>query len=68
FLGREYKYCLQTPSGQWLYARLPVGQPIEIGSQARVTVPSGRVRLYPSQRPEAAIAHQTNALSMPLVN
>lgn len=68
FLGREYKYCLQTPSGQWLYARLPVGQPLAIGSQARVTVPSGRVRLYPSQRPEAAIAPQTNALSMPLVN
>lgn len=68
FLGREYKYCLQTPSGRWLYARLPVGQPIAIGSHVQVTVPSGRVRVYPPQGSGAAVASLNRALSIPLVN
>jgi iron(III) transport system ATP-binding protein len=68
FLGREYKYCLQTPSGRWLYARLPVGQPIAIGSQVQVTVPCGRVRAYPSQGPGATVASPGSALSIPVVN
>ncbi|TVQ07769.1 MAG: ABC transporter ATP-binding protein [Leptolyngbya sp. DLM2.Bin27] len=67
FLGREYKYCLQTPSGRWLYARLPVGPPIAIGSQAQVTVPSGRVRAYPSQGVTVA-SPGNNVLSIPAVN
>ncbi|WOD38207.1 ABC transporter ATP-binding protein [Nodosilinea sp. E11] len=49
FLGREYKYCLQTPSGRLLHARLPVGKPIAAGSRVQITVPSQRMRLYPSQ-------------------
>ncbi|MEO1070113.1 MAG: ABC transporter ATP-binding protein, partial [Cyanobacteria bacterium J06638_6] len=49
FLGREYKYCLQTPRGKWLYARRPVGNPIAIGSRVNITVPSQQVQLYPRQ-------------------
>jgi iron(III) transport system ATP-binding protein len=49
FLGREYKYCLQTPSGQWLYARLPMTSAIEVGSRVQITVPSQRLRLYAPQ-------------------
>ncbi|WP_431191154.1 ABC transporter ATP-binding protein [Leptolyngbya subtilissima] len=49
FLGREYKYCLQTPSGQLLYARLPMTRAIEVGSRVQIMVPSQRLRLYASQ-------------------
>jgi iron(III) transport system ATP-binding protein len=49
FLGREYKYCLQTPSGQLLYARLPMTSAIEVGSRVQITVPSQRLRLYTPQ-------------------
>ncbi|MBE9136844.1 ABC transporter ATP-binding protein [Nodosilinea sp. LEGE 07088] len=55
FLGREYKYCLQTPAGKWLYARLPVGNPIAIGSRVTITVPSQQVRLYPRQSGDARL-------------
>ncbi len=47
FLGREYKYCLQTASGRSLYARSPVDPRIAIGSRVQITVPSQRLRLYP---------------------
>jgi iron(III) transport system ATP-binding protein len=47
FLGREYKYCLQTVSGRSLYARAPVDHRIAIGSRVQITVPSQRLRLYP---------------------
>jgi iron(III) transport system ATP-binding protein len=46
FLGREYKYCLQTPSGQLLYARLPIDSAIAVGSRVQIAVPSQRLRLY----------------------
>jgi iron(III) transport system ATP-binding protein len=47
FLGREYKYCLQTASGRSLYARSTVDPRIAIGSRVQITVPSQRLRLYP---------------------
>ncbi|WP_017298129.1 ABC transporter ATP-binding protein [Nodosilinea nodulosa] len=48
FLGREYRYCLQTPAGPLIYARQPVGKAIAVGSRVAITVPSQRVRLYPA--------------------
>jgi iron(III) transport system ATP-binding protein len=47
FLGREYKYCLLTPSGNTLHARMPIGRPIDIGSHVRPSIKPQQVRLYP---------------------
>ncbi len=52
FLGREYKYCLQAPSGQTLHARLPVGNAIPLGNRVRLMIKPRRVRLYASQAPD----------------
>ncbi|MGB3202412.1 MAG: ABC transporter ATP-binding protein [Nodosilinea sp.] len=67
FLGREYKYCLQTSTGRLLYARLPLDSAIPLGSRVRVTVPSQRVRLFPALGRGAVVApHSDPSLSMPL--
>jgi iron(III) transport system ATP-binding protein len=50
FLGREYKYCLQMPSGRTLHARLPIGQRIDIGARVKPCIRPQQVRLYPHQR------------------
>lgn len=52
FLGREYKYCLQAPSGQILHARLPVSTAIAPGSRVRLALKSQRLRFYSSSLPE----------------
>jgi len=49
FLGREYKYSLLTPSGATLHARMPISQPIDIGSHVRPSLKSQQVRLYPQE-------------------
>ncbi|MGB7315241.1 MAG: ABC transporter ATP-binding protein, partial [Nodosilinea sp.] len=67
FLGREYQYCLQTPTGQQIYARLPLASAIPVGSRVRVTIPSQRVQLYPAGgRGAAAEIASSTSLSMPL--
>jgi len=66
FLGREYKYCLQTPTGNLIYARLPVGPAIPIGSRVAVTVPSQRVRLYPTLGRKTPAIAGPPSLSVPL--
>ena len=48
FLGREYKYCLQTPSGRTLHARTPLGTQLAIGERVRAFVMSHKqVRFFP---------------------
>jgi iron(III) transport system ATP-binding protein len=49
FLGREYQYCLQTPAGALLYARLPLDYSIAVGSRVQLAIPPERVRLYPAK-------------------
>ncbi|NJL47025.1 MAG: ABC transporter ATP-binding protein [Leptolyngbyaceae cyanobacterium SM2_5_2] len=59
FLGREYKYCLTTPRGQAVYARLPAHQAIPVGCCVRAVIQPWQVRLYPPQSqvsPTAAVA------------
>jgi iron(III) transport system ATP-binding protein len=48
FLGREYRYCLQTPSGQELHARTPVCRPLPVGTRVRLSVPNQTLRFFPS--------------------
>jgi iron(III) transport system ATP-binding protein len=61
FLGREYKYCLLTPSGKTLHARMPVGYPIDIGSHVRPSIKPQQVRLYPK---EVVTWHESNTQSV----
>jgi iron(III) transport system ATP-binding protein len=65
FLGREYKYCLQMPSGRTLHARLPIGQRIDIGARVRPCIRPQQVRLYPEQL-AAERQHQHHKQSRPL--
>jgi len=61
FLGREYKYCLLTPTGKTLHARLPISQPIAIGSHVRPSIKPQQVRLYPK---EVVPWHESNTQSV----
>ena len=53
FLGREYNYCLATPSGHTLHARLPISQVIPVGGQVNPVIPPHPLWIYPSPAPEA---------------
>lgn len=48
FLGREYKYCLQTPSGRTLHARTELGQRIDIGERVKASVTQKCLRFFPT--------------------
>ncbi len=67
FLGREYKYCLQTPTGQLIYARLPLDNAIAVGRRVAVTVPLQRVQLYTALGKTLAEITRPTSLSVPLV-
>lgn len=47
FLGREYRYCLQTPSGKRLHARATVNTRLAIGSRVTISVIPETVRVFP---------------------
>ncbi|AHB88150.1 ABC-type FeII uptake system ATPase component FutC [Thermosynechococcus sp. NK55a] len=47
FLGREYRYCIQLPSGQELHARQPLAVDIPIGTA--VNVAAEAVRFFPKE-------------------
>lgn len=38
FLGREYRYCLETPSGKKLHARTPLSTQLAIGTRVKLSV------------------------------
>jgi iron(III) transport system ATP-binding protein len=67
FLGREYQYCLQTPTGQLIYARLPLGSAIAVGSRVAISVPSQRMRLYPALGRGTVPETSSTSLSVPMV-
>ncbi|NEQ30321.1 MAG: ABC transporter ATP-binding protein [Leptolyngbya sp. SIO4C5] len=46
FLGREYKYCLKTPSNQMLHARTTVRLPV--GAHVRAAVRPQQLRFFPA--------------------
>ncbi|HEY9698341.1 MAG TPA: ABC transporter ATP-binding protein [Trichocoleus sp.] len=47
FLGREYRYCLQTPSGQMLIARTLAEIILPVGASITATLPKTELRLFP---------------------
>jgi iron(III) transport system ATP-binding protein len=38
FLGREYRYCLETPSGKKLHARTALSTQLPVGTRVKLTV------------------------------
>ncbi|MBW4504022.1 MAG: ABC transporter ATP-binding protein [Scytonema hyalinum WJT4-NPBG1] len=47
FLGREYRYCLRTPSGKKLYARTSAAVALPIGMRVRLSVVEQGLRFFP---------------------
>lgn len=47
FLGREYRYCVLTPSGQELHARTTTSQMLPVGAKVRLNVAS-TIKIFPA--------------------
>jgi iron(III) transport system ATP-binding protein len=46
FLGREYRYCLQTPTGRLLHARTSTQQSWEVGTVGSVSAYSTALKIF----------------------
>ncbi|HEY9605122.1 MAG TPA: ABC transporter ATP-binding protein [Allocoleopsis sp.] len=51
FLGREYRYCLQTPSGKKLHARTALSTQLPVGTRVQVSISNPYVQIFPSASP-----------------
>lgn len=47
FLGREYRYCLQTPSGKELHARTTASTVLPVGTRVQLAVAAQAIRVFP---------------------
>ncbi|MBD2413682.1 ABC transporter ATP-binding protein [Nostoc calcicola FACHB-389] len=47
FLGREYQYCLQTPSGKELHARTIADVVLPVGTRVELSIDGDRVKVFP---------------------
>ena len=61
FLGREYRYCLQTLSGKELHARTTTETALPVGTRVQLTVAEEAIRVFPTANTKsfAAIAPGT---------
>ena len=50
FLGREYRYCLQTASGQRLHARTNITTQLPIGTKVQLSINSSQPQIFPTPR------------------
>ncbi|NER29885.1 MAG: ABC transporter ATP-binding protein, partial [Symploca sp. SIO1C4] len=48
FLGREYQYCLQAPSGRRLHARTKLSTQLPVGTRVWVSVAEPSVQVFPT--------------------
>jgi iron(III) transport system ATP-binding protein len=48
FLGREYRYCLATPSGNTLHARTALTTQLEVGTRVKVLVNPQTSQIFPA--------------------
>lgn len=55
FLGREYRYCLQTPSGKQLQARTTLSTQLPIGTRVRLSLANPSVQIFPTASSMPAI-------------
>ncbi|MEO1352300.1 MAG: ABC transporter ATP-binding protein [Cyanobacteria bacterium J06635_15] len=63
FLGREYKYCLQTPSNRTLHARTPIHMRFPVGAKVRAKVAEGQLSFFPDETIEAVAQSRQQAAS-----
>ena len=47
FLGREYRYCLETASGKRLHARTSAGITVDVGTKVNLSVVAGTPKIFP---------------------
>ncbi|MBW4689399.1 MAG: ABC transporter ATP-binding protein [Komarekiella atlantica HA4396-MV6] len=47
FLGREYQYCLQTPSGKELHARTTTDVALPVGTRVQISIAGNAVHIFP---------------------
>lgn len=47
FLGREYRYCLTTPSGKELHARTTAQTTLPVGAKVKLKVASNAIKVFP---------------------
>lgn len=47
FLGREYRYCLQTPSGRRIHALTPINTNLSVGMRVKLTIDPESLRVFP---------------------
>jgi iron(III) transport system ATP-binding protein len=58
FLGREYRYCLETPSGKKLHARTALSTQLPVGTRVKLTV-DHPLQIFPTT---SSISETTPAL------
>jgi iron(III) transport system ATP-binding protein len=59
FLGREYRYCLQTPSGKKLHARTTVETALPVGTRVQLAVAEQAIRVFPKKLSALTGGHLT---------
>ncbi|EAZ90214.1 ABC transporter ATP-binding protein [Crocosphaera chwakensis] len=47
FLGREYRYCLRTPSGSQIHARTTLQTQLPIGTKVQLAIASQSAQVFP---------------------
>ncbi|ELR96842.1 ABC transporter ATP-binding protein [Gloeocapsa sp. PCC 73106] len=47
FLGREYRYCLETRSGKRIHALTPLNTNLSVGTQVQLSIPDRSLRIFP---------------------
>ncbi|WP_017315997.1 ABC transporter ATP-binding protein [Mastigocladopsis repens] len=53
FLGRDYRYCLRTPSGKKLYARTPATLALPIHTRVKLSVVGHSLKIFPTAKATA---------------
>ena len=48
FLGREYRYCLETASGKRLHARTSAGVAVDVGTKVNLSVVTETTKIFPA--------------------
>jgi iron(III) transport system ATP-binding protein len=48
FLGREYRYCLETPSGNQLHVRTNIDTLLAVGTKVKLSVNSETAQIFPN--------------------
>ena len=47
FLGREYRYCLQTSSGKRLHVRTNINNQLPVGTKVKLDIPAEAIYIFP---------------------